>query len=92
MRVRGGELGLGQPAARLLEEIALADLLRPHLVPARPATREVFEGDAADGELFEMLDALLALALELLLHAALHLRLLATACHHIRTRLLKLLA
>ena len=91
-RVRCNELGLGQARSRLLEQVALMHLVRPHLMPCRPAHRELPVHHALEPKLRQVLHALLLLLLKLLLGEAHHLGLLAAPVQHRRTRVGELLA
>ena len=90
--IRSNELGLRQARSRLLEQVALMHLVRPHLMPCRPAHRELPVHHALEPKLRQVLHALLLLLLKLLLGEAHHLGLLTAPVQHRRTRVGELLA
>ena len=67
VRVGLNEPWLRQTRAGFLEQIALAHLLGPHVVPTQPAQGELLIHQPLDAELAQMLHTLLTLRLELLL-------------------------
>ena len=65
------KLGLRQPCSRLLEQVALLDTVRPHVVPRAPAECKLLVHQALDAKLPEVLDTRCPLTLELLLQLTL---------------------
>ena len=90
LRIRLDQLGLGQPRARLLQQVALMHLVRPHLMPCRPAHCKLLVHHALDALLAQSLHALLLLLLQLLFTQPLQLRLAAVAIEHCRARRIEL--
>ena len=72
------KLGLGQPCSRLLEQVALLDPVRPHVVPRAPAECKLLVHQALDAKLPEVLDTRCPLTLELLLQLTLQFGLLSS--------------
>ena len=85
------ELRFGQPRTGRLHHSLLALPLEVRRRPRRPPSTQILLHDAVDRHILRVLDALLLLALELLLHHALALGLQTPPLNHRLARLRKLL-